>query len=127
MDKNTLEHIANAFHAAHRIANLYDSNINRSPGLNVSPSNVSMASETMKIICEYLPDTYKKPLSRAIEQSNLYSDTIKNMRKHLTESRGQKADINNLARTLGIIQPVLGNPHRATIGKILKIHEIINS
>ena len=125
-NNNTLEYIANGFHAAHRIRNLYTSNINRSSELSVLPSDITTLSEVLKIICDYLPEINKAPLNRAIDQSNLYSEAIRNLKKHVATSRGQKFDMNNVARTLSIVQPLLGDNHKALLQKLIKIYEIMN-
>jgi hypothetical protein len=39
----------------------------------------------------------------------------------------RKIEIDRAAKTLDILKPVLQNPHRVIVEKVLKIYEIINT
>jgi len=128
MDKNeALQAIANSIHAAGKIKSTYESYM-RSDGENpVFPDKLSVIKNILNIISEYSPEEQRRNMERTINKADVYSNTYKNLKQHLANSRSHKLNKENFVKTLEIVRPLAGNREKYMIDKILRLYDLFIS
>lgn len=128
MDKyRTLDQLANSFNAIRRMQEIRGMTVRSDDRSSVRPSNSYILTEMLKVIRDYSPSPRKEALDQAINKTSLYSTAYANLKQHIRTSSRQNFNLDDAARALSILTPVMSSSKRVIADKLLRIYEILKA
>ena len=121
----SLEKVTALLQAAEKIKSAR--NVRDDGNVSVKPDALTMLHDTMQVVCEYLPDTHRNSFNNALRNCHQYCGTYKNLKSHIRELDSQNPNFDNVAKTIKVIIPMLGNRQKAPVIKILNVIEALRS
>lgn len=128
MDKyKKLESITNGINAAHKLMTLKNSAANQRSDDSpyITPA---LLSQMLQVIAQHSPDRSKTPLKRSLDQTNLYTKAIRELKQEALNIREKnRVYKDDIIKTLHILKPIMDPRRQSIIEKIIKIQQILDS
>ena len=128
MDKyDKLDSITKSLNTVNRMSKTYKEGIKTDKRTSVKPSRLSVLQDMLTIASEYNNSKRSSDFSDAIRKSSTLSNTYKGLKHHLSDTRNGKVGRDRMVKTMELIKPVMSNKTGVSIGKAIRIYEILKS
>lgn len=120
-----LQAIADGINAANKIHNIYKSGLLSDSRTVIRDGRLAMINDILQVIAGNSPERSANLLKETLEKTTVFSDTYRNLKRHMTLARNRSMNSGDLVETLNIIKPALSSQQKVLVDKVIKLFDVI--